>query len=339
LLVLATRKKDYQMKWIGLTILVIICLVIYLRRKSSVTLTKDQAELVKGLVQKERKDIEGKLQDIIDSSAANGKTILLESLFSNIQNKSQAVKQQLEEIKKDLLKKYGENIPVDVAYRLMKEFDPDEESVWSDNPGCFERHLQRREGNILFSPERRVVTKKEIDEAKEKDRIEQEQFAQRVNSFVERIKSTYEHVKPDQASAILQEVLNLLEEAASIGGAIEDYVQGLESTEEKLIESLNEAVPNGADLLKQAQSLSTLKRIPYFAQFSRKDSPIYKDEEIPTLLSEDLETIAVAGHTSRAFAPDYKPNEVDIKNFLEKAVGLGFSKAAADQIISAWNKT
>lgn len=327
------------MKWIGLAILVIICLVIYRNRKKSVTLTKDQAEVVQGLIRKELKDIERKRQNIIDSAAASGKAIPLESLFPNIQNESQTLNQEAEELKKELLKKYGENVPVDVAYRLIKEFHPDEESVWSDNPGCFERHLQRREGNILFPPERRVVTRKKIEEAKEKDHVEQEQFANKLNSFVERIKSINEHVNPNQASSILQETQKLLEEAASIGGAIDGYVQTLENTEERLIESLNEAVPDGVDLLKQAQSLSMLKRSPYIAQVSRKDSPIYKDEEIPALLSEDLETIALEGYKSRAFAPDYKPNEADIKQFLENAVGLGFSKAAADQIIAAWNNT
>jgi hypothetical protein len=327
------------MNRIVLAILIIICLVIFLRRKSSVTLTKAQAELVQGLIHKELNDIEGKRQDIIDSAAANGKTIPLESLFSNIQEETESAKQEAEEIKKELLKKYGENIPVDVAYRLIKQFDSDEESVWSDNPGCFERHLQRREGNILFPPERRLVSKKEIDEAQQKDRIEQEQFAQKVNSFVARIKAIDENIKPDQASAILRETQDLLEEAAAIGGAIGVYIQALENTEKNLIELLNEAIPDGAGLLKQAQSLSILKRSSYIAQVSRKNSPIHKDEEIPTLLSEDLETIALEGYKSRAFAPDYKPNETDIKKYLENAVTIGFSQESAEEIISAWNET
>jgi hypothetical protein len=38
---------------------------------------------------------------------------------------------------------------------------------WSKNPGCFERHLQRRDGNVLFPLERRSVTNKSIEEARE----------------------------------------------------------------------------------------------------------------------------------------------------------------------------
>jgi uncharacterized protein YoxC len=329
------------MIWTALAILIIICLVIYYKRKNSVNLrpTKDQVELVQRLIHKERNVIEEKRQNIIDSAAANGKTIPLESLFANIQDEPESVKHEIEGIKKDLLKKYGENIPVDSVYRLMKQFDPDEKSIWSDNPGCFERHLQRREGNILFPPERRIISKKEIKDAQQKDRIEQEQFAKKINSFIERTKTIDENIPPNQASSILQEVQNLIEEAAEIGGAIESYIQVLENTENNIIESLNRAVPDGADLLKQAQSLSMLKRSPYIAQISRKDSPIHKDEEIPTLLSEDLETIALEGYKSRAFAPDYRPNEAEIRKYLKDAVNRGFSKEAADKIISAWNET
>jgi hypothetical protein len=53
----------------------------------------------------------------------------------------------------------------------------------SDSPGCFGLHLQRRDGSLLFSPERRIVTHSEIEKAKEKDHIEQEQFTQKVKTY------------------------------------------------------------------------------------------------------------------------------------------------------------
>ena len=36
---------------------------------------------------------------------------------------------------------------------------------WSAKPGCFERHLERRLGNPLFSEERRHVTWRQVKEA------------------------------------------------------------------------------------------------------------------------------------------------------------------------------
>lgn len=325
------------MEYIAIAVLVIAAWTIYSRRKNTVTLTKDQAELALELIRKERNEIEKKRQKIIDDGAAEGKTVPLENIFSHVNDESnELVKKELEKQKQELLNKYGPNIPVDVVYRLMKQWDPDEESPWSENPGCFERHLQRREGNILFSPERRKVSPQEIDEAKEKDLKEQQQFAEKVHAIEKKFRASGKEITPSQASEFLQEAQGLLEEAASIGGNIGIYIQVLEVIEDGLMKSLEEIIDDGENLLRQAQSLSIAIRSPYLAQLTRNDSPILKEEELPTLLSEDLETIAFEGYKSRAFAPDYKPNEADIKACLEKAVSEGFSKERSDELIDVW---
>ena len=322
------------MLWIGigLALLVIAGWIIYSRRKGTVTLTKDQAEMVLELVRKDLTETEKKKQAIIDESAAKGNTISLEKFSYDGNNPD--VEEAFERIKKELFERYGARIPVDVAYRLVKQFDPDEESPWSDNPGCFERHLQRREGNLLFPPERRIVTQKEIDEAKERDRIEQQRFAEKVRTISSKLREQ-ESIPLSQITSTLNEIQELIEEGTSLGCDIGH----LEKAEEKLMQSANEALPDCADLLKKAGNLSALNRIPYFTQSLRKDSPILKEEEIPALLSEDLKTISLAGYMSRSYAPNYRPNEADIMSHLDKAVNNGFSKERAAQIISAWNET
>ena len=328
------------MYWVVLAILIIVGWIFYSRRKGTVRLTKDQAELALGLIRKELTEIEIKRQDVIDNAAAKGQTISLEDIFSHVVNEPEPVKSELVKLKKEIFDKYGAKIPIDVAYRLIKQLDPDEKSPWSEKPGCFERHLLRREGNVLFSTERRVVTKKEIKEAQEIDRIEQQQFKEKVNNFITNTRDvlTREEVSLDQSLSILKEVMELIEEAIAIGGNIEGGVERLESIEETLIQSLNKAMPAGAELLEKQRSLSYTQRISYIAQSSRKNSPILKGEEIPALLSEDLETISFVGYMSRTFGPDSKPNEVDIRGNLEKALAQGFSKERASQIIAAWNE-
>jgi hypothetical protein len=325
---------------IGLAILIIAGWIIYSRLKGTVTLTTDQAEMVLGLVRKERTEIEKKRQAVIHAGAAQGDTLPLDGIFSHTENAPDHVKHELERRKKELFDRYGADIPVDVAYRLMKQLDPDEESPWSDNPGCFERHLQRREGNPLFPPERRVVTQKEIDEAKEKDRNEQERFSEKFQTFTAKtIALKNRKLPPTDLLSIWRETGELLEEAASIGESVGNLMQILQSTEDQLKQLLNQLVPDGTDGMTSMTNLSSMARIYYFAQSWRKDSPILKEEEIPALLSEDLGIISLAGYMSRSFAPNYRPNETDIKNHLEQAVSAGFSKERAEQIISAWNET
>ncbi len=90
-------------------------------------------------------------------------------------------------------------------------------------------------------------------------------------------------------------------------------------------------------MLDQAQSLSAMERIPYLAQMKRKNTPILEGEKVPTLLSEDFETISVIGYISRSF-PDFKPSDADIIKHLEKAVRQGFDKGTEQQILNAWNE-
>lgn len=291
------------------------------------------------MIKKELGEIENKRQGIIDSLATQGKTVSLDSIFSKLENEPESLKSEHEKMKKYLFDKYGSNLPIDVAYRLIKEFDPDEQSPWNENPGCFERHLQRREGNLLFPAHRRIVTKKEIEEAKELDKKEQQDFIEKVMAFSsitsEKAKS---NSSLDEAHSLLKEVQSLLQEAAAIGGDIGPAQKVLEDCEEATINLISEAAPNTSDLFKKQQSLCILQRSRYMAQRFRNDSPILNGEEIPTLLSEDLHTIALGGYISRSCDPDFRPNENDIKTHLEKALSMGFSKDRADQILTAWNE-
>lgn len=212
-------------------------------------------------------------------------------------------------------------------------------SKWSEVPGCFERHLQRRDGNILFPLERRMVSRGETADARRRDKTDQDKFIETVRNL-EAVIDNSEKTNPLSTlrrSSSLQKIQALLEEAASIGGNIQNAIRLLESTEESIIQSLNASMPEGKNLLQKAKSSSITARIPFLAQLKRKDTPILESEVVPTLLSEDFETISVIGFMSRNF-PDFKPCEMDITKHLDAAIIQGFSKVQAQEIMNAWRK-
>lgn len=208
---------------------------------------------------------------------------------------------------------------------------------WSDVPGCFERHLQRRDGNALFPPERRTVSREEITEARRRDQMDQDRFIEAVRHFGSVFSEDTNPLSTLQGSSYLQQVQALLKEAASIGGSIQNAIHLLETTEEKIIQCLNTLMPEGKDLLEELKSNSMMLRNPFIAQHRRKDTPILESEEVPTLLSEDFATISVIGFVSRSF-PDFKPCEADVKRHLDAAICQGFSKEGAQDIMNAWNQ-
>lgn len=161
---------------------------------------------------------------------------------------------------------------------------------WSKVPGCFEKHLQRRDGNILFPLDRQRVSKEEIAQARKRDEIDHERFLEAVKNLGTELE-TFEDTNPLSTlrdSSSLQKVQTLLELAASIGGNIQNAIRLLETTEESIIECLNTSMPESKDLLEKARAVSVTARIPFLAQLRRKDSPILEREEVPALLSEDI---------------------------------------------------
>jgi hypothetical protein len=200
----------------------------------------------------------------------------------------------IDNMKKEIIKKYSAYIHPEDAF-----FENGEMVIWSEYPGCFERHLQRRYKNVLFPPERRCISKKDIEDARQK-------------------------------------VQSVLKQGASIGGNIQDAILLLEDTEKQMIEYMEKLIPDGKELLERAISLSRVQKNPYMAQTKREDPPILREEELSTLLSEDLATISVMGLWSRSF-PDFKPSELDARKHLDAAIGQGFSKERAREIMDAWN--
>lgn len=307
------------------------------KKKASVPLSREHVQLLSKLLHKEREALSQEVHDMADRAALKGVTLTVDSFCKVGENMSKTEKEEVARIRQSLLEKYGPTIPVNTCHRILWDWEGNGK-MWNDSPGCFERHLQRREGNPLFPAERRIVTRKELEEAREKDRVEQQQFREKVSKFISGLKTEERFVSPNKASSDLQELQELLEEAASVEGDIGQLVEALERMEEKLTKSLNEAVPDMVDLLRRIHAQSAVARTPYLAQATRKDSPILKEEQIPALLSEDLVTIAGQGIVSRGFGPGYRPNESDIRSHIEKAVSQGFSKERAAQIIAAWNE-
>jgi hypothetical protein len=202
---------------------------------------------------------------------------------------------------------------------------------WSKVPGCFERHLQRRDGNILFPPERRRVSKEEVEQAQKRDEMDKERFIKEFLEFEAEIRNPL-YIED---LSTLEKIQAFLEEAASIGGDIGHIIKTLEDLEDKTIRDLNEKKPEKSHLLDKARSASAVARTPFLRQLLRKDTPILENEVVPTLLTEDLATISAVGLASRSF-PNFRPSTEDITRCLDEAVRGGFDKEYAQKVINAW---
>jgi hypothetical protein len=92
------------------------------------------------------------------------------------------------------------------------------EIEWEENPGCFERHLQRRYNSPLFPTERRKISREELKQARAKDYIDQKEFLAQYTLLVSEFGRLEGNMSISDCSQCLRDTQFLLELRASIGG-------------------------------------------------------------------------------------------------------------------------
>ncbi len=206
---------------------------------------------------------------------------------------------------------------------------------FSSNPGCFERHLQRRYKNLLFPPDRQEVSNDELKEARQKDKQDKIEL---VKSHILVIKnnSLNEFSTADEHIKYLKELDLILKREAEVGGINKEV--SLQALVLQLIETINSRFPEYSETITKVQALSYLERIPIMAQLNRPDTPIRKNEELASMLSEDLKTIEAIAIPSGLWGPNYKPAKKEVLECLQDAVSRGFNRSKFDEILKAWRQ-
>ena len=115
--------------FILLAIAAIIVYFIYSRNTAKNTFPKEQLGLMRNLVEDKIEQLKVEKQQVIDQAAKEGKTIPLESITKGIEELKEKYKgdeKSIAEIDYQINKlkdKYGTNIPVDEAYKLVTEYE------------------------------------------------------------------------------------------------------------------------------------------------------------------------------------------------------------------------
>jgi len=170
---------------------------------------------------------------------------------------------------------------------------------WNDNLGAFEQHLQRRNNNPLFPPNRRVVTQADIDDARAHDQREYKELEARWVRFLEDIPRLPDIVSPSQINEFRERMEELIGDAVGVGGPAFQLAARMKEHRQGLIESWREAISGNAEALRRLDKAdehwhtgTAIFHSPFIAQMTRKDGPIPSGDAIPALLSEKPETIA-----------------------------------------------
>lgn len=219
---------------------------------------------------------------------------------------------------------------------FWKKNAPRADIIWKLHPGCFERHLQRRHSNPLFSQTRQQVTSDELQQARSKDDFDMKECVKKYGIHHVSSRGLHDNSPIADVLQCLKDTQDLLSLVASVGGDLTTEAAVLEQLESSLESRLKSDLSEGHKLLESTHSLSFVERIPLFAQIKRPDTPIMENEILPSLVTDgDMETIRLFGLLSRTF-PDFKPSTSEMEKFLENHIKQGLDASHAKEILEEW---
>jgi len=171
----------------------------------------------------------------------------------------------------------------------------------SENPGAHERHLIRRNNNILFGSRQTEVDSDSLQENQKKDHDILQQFMVDFRETMTKAVS----FKPNEDSEVILEVKDRLDKLYASAVSVADDQTRVRESIKKLLSVIMQSVRQGAG--NDAHALQELDqedaaREANFAFLESKlvadildpDSPIENDDLVPTLLSADKDDLALA---------------------------------------------
>lgn len=218
------------------------------------------------------------------------------------------------------------------------------ELLWSERPGCFERHLQRKHNNPLFPPTERGVTQAEVDAARTRDSAEAGEFRLAVVALVTQIADLANPTALETIARLREMIERLLDVAAELGPTVLDDEVRLRRVRASLADTLrNDAATKGSAaeaLLAEAEEFQKAHlylRSYFIAQAKRGDSPIQGEANfVRSLLSEDpttirgvvtalsdaAETLAELRRQASALVDELRRTEIEVPDLVERLAAL-----------------
>jgi len=167
-----------------------------------------------------------------------------------------------------------------------------------DQPGARERQLKRRSGSPLFSVERQRVSNSELKKARQHDKEEIINFTESLQSLLMDVGKFSAREETDVILQTKEKADRLYEQCVGLAGDHERERQGLLKLNEVIMGAIRAAAgqdPLAMEELEKEQQAReihlTLLECQLAADILRSDAALEENELLPTILSEDEDSI------------------------------------------------
>lgn len=169
---------------------------------------------------------------------------------------------------------------------------------FSAQPGAYERHLQRKAGNPLFSLADAHLMQAEIDQARARDQQDLQAFIEAFQEHIKQAAALGGSVDSDVVLKLREDLENLYVTGSSLAGDIQRFQQALLKLIQVCMQSIRAGAADDPQALKKLQDEEAARQvyfgllnIPLVADLVRNDDLIQPQELVPSLLSEEIDTL------------------------------------------------
>lgn len=169
---------------------------------------------------------------------------------------------------------------------------------FSAQPGAYERHLQRKAGNPLFSPADSHLLQAEIDQARTRDQQDLHAFVEAFQETVKQAAALGGSVDSEVVLKLREDLENLYVSGSSLAGDLQQFQQALRKLIQLCMQSIRSGATDDPQALKKLQDEEAARQLyfdlldtPLVADLVRNDELIQPHELVPSLLSEEVATL------------------------------------------------
>ncbi len=171
---------------------------------------------------------------------------------------------------------------------------------FSSTPGCRERHLIRKNSNPLFSNSQLELTQEFVDEARQQDLEEYNQFLDDFNNLIQEVSQLEERIETEIILEFKERIDRMHDQCVGFGRDVSIYLQALSKLYETIMNTIRIGAANDtlaiSELNKEQEARKLHLEIINYTLVSdliRADSPIEENELVASLLSDSAESVQV----------------------------------------------
>lgn len=165
-------------------------------------------------------------------------------------------------------------------------------------PGVREAHLLRKKNNPLFPPGAREVGGDALATARLQDGLDMDRFMEEFQALVQRAVALDANAPSDEVLAIKEQLDHGYQKACALPGDQAPVKQAIRKLLDVIMRAVRSGIGNDAYAARQLEEEAlareahfALQELPLVAALTHENSPVAENELIPSLLSEDDDSL------------------------------------------------